>query len=203
MGAMARPRPLRRAVFLDRDGVLIREVDYLSRLDQIKVLPGVPGALKSLRAAGFKVVVATNQSGVARGYFSETRLRLIHRDLKRRLAAEGAKWDALYQSTHHPDANHPWRKPGTGMLKAARRRFRLDLSRSFFVGDATVDVQTALNAGCVPVLVRTGKAGKDGKFPKAKPAKVARDLAAAARWIIREGAGRSTRAPVIRRRSGR
>ena len=170
-------------MFLDRDGVLVRERDYLRDPSQLSLLPGVPRALKALRAAGLTLVVVTNQSGVARGYFSLATLGRIHRELKRRLAAKGARWDALYFSPHGPDSAHPWRKPGIGMLEAARKRFGLDLKSSYFVGDTSVDVQTARNAGCVPVLVRTGKAGRDGKHPKAKPDKVCRDLAAAARWI--------------------
>jgi D-glycero-D-manno-heptose 1,7-bisphosphate phosphatase len=175
---------VRRAVFLDRDGVLVEERDYLSRPDQLSVLPGVPKALKELRAAGYKLVVVTNQSGVARGYFSLAMLGRIHRELKRRLAESGAKWDALYFSPHGPDSAHPWRKPGIGMLKAAKKRFGLDLKSSFFVGDTTADVQTALNAGCTAILVRTGHGGRDGKHPKAKPDKTCADLAAATRWIL-------------------
>lgn len=175
---------MKRAVFLDRDGVIVREADYLCRLDQLKVLPGVPAAMKVLRAAGFKVVVVTNQSGVARGYFTLTQLGRIHRELKRLLAKKGAKWDALYFSPHHPDSRHPMRKPGIGMLKAAKKRFGLDFKSSYFVGDTTTDVQTARNAGCAAVLVRTGHGGRDGKHPKAKPDKTVRDLAAAARWIL-------------------
>ena len=174
----------RRAVFLDRDGVIVREVDYLREIAQLEVLRGVPRALKALRAAGFKVIVVTNQSGVARGYLSLAKLRRIHRELKARLARAGAKWDALYFSPHHPNDKNPWRKPGTGMLNAAAKRFRLDLKKSYLVGDTTTDIQTARNAGCVAVLVRTGKGGRDGKHPGAKPDKTFRDLAAAARWII-------------------
>jgi histidinol-phosphate phosphatase family protein len=171
-------------VFLDRDGVLVREVDHLRELSQLSVLPGVPRALKSLREGGFKLVVVTNQSGVARGYLSLTMLRKIHRELKRRLAMGGAKWDALYFSPHGPDSAHSWRKPGIGMLMAAKKRFKLDLEASYLVGDTTTDVKAARNAGCSPILVRTGKGGRDGKHPEAKPDKVCRDLAAAARWIL-------------------
>lgn len=185
MTSMARSKTPRRAVFLDRDGVLVREVDYLSHPDQLEVLRGVPGALKDLRRAGFKVVVITNQSGVARGYFTLTRLHLIHRELKRTLARSGAKWDALYYSPHHPDSRHPMRKPGIGMLLKARRRFGLDFASSYFVGDTTTDVKTARNAGCTAILVRTGKGGRDGKHA-AKPDVTCRDLAAAARWILDE-----------------
>lgn len=164
--------------------MLVKERDYLSHPSQLAVLPGVPKALKDLRAAGFKLVVVTNQSGVARGYFSLFDLAKIHRELKRRLAKSGAKWDALYFSPHGPDSKHPWRKPGIGMLLAAKKRFRLDLESSYFVGDTTADVQTALNAGCTPILVLTGHGGRDGKHPKAKPEKTCRNLAAAARWIL-------------------
>lgn len=174
----------RRAVFLDRDGVIVRDAHYLSEIAQISILPGAAKAIKDLRAAGFKVVVITNQSGVARGYFTLTRLGQIHRELKKRLARAGAKWDALYFSPHGPDSAHPMRKPGIGMLKAAQKRFRLDLKSSYFVGDTTVDVQTARNAGCAAVLVRTGKGGRDGKHPRAKADKTCRDLGAAARWIL-------------------
>ncbi|OGS40884.1 MAG: hypothetical protein A2506_01625 [Elusimicrobia bacterium RIFOXYD12_FULL_66_9] len=180
---MSPRKPLHRAVFLDRDGVIVREIDYLGHIDHIEVLPGVASAMKALRAAGFKVVVVTNQSGVARGYFSLTRLREIHRELKRRLARAGAKWDALYFSPHGPDSGHPWRKPGIGMLKAAQKRFGLDLRASYFIGDATADILCARRAGCVPVLVRTGKGGRDGKH-RATPEKTCRDMAAAARWIL-------------------
>lgn len=184
-------KPARRAVFLDRDGVIVREVDYLSRVSDIRILPGVPAAMRALRAAGFKLVVVTNQSGVARGYFSLTRLREIHHELKRRLARSGAKWDALYFSPHGPESTHPWRKPGTGMLKAAQKRFRLDLRASYFIGDATADILCARRAGCVPVLVRTGKGGRDGKHA-ARPAKICRDTAAAARWILSKYSGRKS-----------
>ncbi len=176
-------------MFLDRDGVINREVDYLSRVEQIDVLAGVPRAMKALRAAGFKLVVVTNQSGVARGYFSVAQLGRIHRELKKRLARDGAKWDALYFSPHAADSRHPLRKPGIGMLRKAQKRFGLDLKASYFVGDTTTDLRTARNARCVAVLVRTGKGGRDGKYA-VKADKTCRDLAAAARWILaREAAG--------------
>ncbi len=178
-------------MFLDRDGVLVRERNYLSDPSQLSVLPGVPKALKALRAAGFKLIVVTNQSGVARGYFSLNTLAKIHRELKRRLAKGGAKWDAIYFSPHAPGSGHSWRKPGIGMLKAAKKRFHLDLKASYLVGDTTTDVQAALNAGCSSILVRTGKAGRDGKHPKARPDKICRDLAAAARWILSRAARKS------------
>lgn len=175
---MRRAQP---AVFVDRDGVLVREVGYLRDVKDLKVLHGVPAALKLLRRAGYKVVVATNQSGVARGYLTLATLRGLHKELKRRLAREGARWDALYFAPYAPDSGHPWRKPGIGMLKAAQKRFGLDLKASYFVGDRPSDVQCARKAGCGAVVVRTG-AGRSYKGPR--PDAYRRDLLSAARWIL-------------------
>lgn len=177
-----------RAVFVDRDGVLIRDRNYLASVDGLSVYAGSARALKLLRDAGFKIVVVTNQSGVARGYFTLKSVRDIHAELKRRLAAGGAAWDAIYVSPHGPESRHPWRKPGTGMLLAARRRFGLDLRRSFMIGDKTSDIECARRAGCAAVLVRTGGGGRDGAY-KAKPAAVRRDILAAARWIAAQPRG--------------
>lgn len=172
-----------RAVFVDRDGVLIRDADYLSSVAGLRVLRGAPQALKLLRAAGFKVVIITNQSGVARGYFTLKDVRAVHAELKRHLAKDGARWDAIYVSPHGPDSKHSWRKPRTGMLTAAKRRFKLDLKSSYLIGDKTSDIECARRAGCASVLVRTGKGGRDREY-KAKPTVIRRDILAAARWII-------------------
>jgi D-glycero-D-manno-heptose 1,7-bisphosphate phosphatase len=177
-------RPRSKAVFIDRDGVLIRDADYLDSIAGLDVYKGAPGALKLLRAAGFKIVIVTNQSGVARGYFTLKTVGKIHAELRRRLARAGAKWDAIYVSPHGPDSGHPWRKPGTGMLLAAKRRFGLDLEKSFLIGDKTSDIECARRAGCAPVLVLTGNGGRDKAY-KAKPAVVRRDILSAARWIVR------------------
>lgn len=171
-----------RAVFLDRDGVLIRDAEYLASVDGLRVLKGVPEALKLLKKAGFKLVVVTNQSGVARGYFTMGAVRKVNAELKRRLAAKSAKWDAVFVSPHGPESKSPMRKPGIGMLLAAKRRFNLDLSASYLVGDKTSDIECARRAGCAGVLVKTGKGGRDRAF-KAKPAAVKKDLLAAAHWI--------------------
>lgn len=171
-----------RAVFIDRDGVLIRDADYLGSIDGLEVYKGAPKALKLLRAAGFKIVIVTNQSGVARGYFTMSTVRKIHAELKRRLAKAGARWDAIYFSPHGPDSGHAWRKPGTGMLLAAKRKFELDLKASYMIGDKTSDVECARRAGCASVLVLTGNGGRDKAF-KVKPTVVRRDILSAARWI--------------------
>ncbi len=179
-------RPPTRAVFIDRDGVLIRDADYLGSVTGLRVLRGAPQALKLLRKAGFKVVVITNQSGVARGYFTMKDVRAVHAELKRRLAKDGARWDAIYVSPHGPESKHAWRKPGTGMLLAAKRRFKLDFKSSYLIGDKTSDIECARRAGCVSILVRTGKGGRDRAY-KAKPNVIKRDVLAAVRWIVARG----------------
>lgn len=172
-----------KAVFLDRDGVLIREAEYLASIDGLHVYKSTAKALKLLRAAGFKIIIVTNQSGVARGYFPVSTVNRIHTEIKRRLAKQGARWDALYVSPHGPKSKHPWRKPGTGMLLAAKRRFGLDLKGSFLVGDKTGDIECGRRAGCTTILVKTGYAGSDKKY-KVKPDVVSRDILTSARWII-------------------
>lgn len=171
-----------RAVFIDRDGVVIRDAHHLASTAGLKVFKNSAPALKLLRAAGFKIVIVTNQSGVARGYFTAADVKRIHAELKKRLAKQGARWDALYFSPHGPGSAHPWRKPGTGMLLAAKRRFKLDLKSSWMIGDKTSDIECARRAGCGSVLVRTGKAGRDKSY-QAKPSAIKKDILAAARWI--------------------
>jgi D-glycero-D-manno-heptose 1,7-bisphosphate phosphatase len=178
-----KPRP--KAVFIDRDGVLIRDAHYLGSIDGLHVYKNAPRALKLLRGAGFKIVIVTNQSGVARGRFTLAAVREIHAELKRRLAKAGARWDAIYFSPHGPDSGHSWRKPGTGMLLAAKKKFGLDLKGSYLVGDKTSDIECARRAGCAGVLVRTGKGGRDKEY-KAKPAIIRRDLLSAVRWIVKK-----------------
>lgn len=170
-------------MFIDRDGVLIRDADYLDTIAGLEVFKGAPTALKVLRAAGFKIVIVTNQSGVARGYFTMATVRKIHAELKRRLAKSGAKWDAIYVSPHGPDSGHAWRKPGTGMLLAAKRKFNIDLEASYLIGDKTSDIECARRAKCASILVRTGNGGRDKAF-KVKPTVIRRDVLSAARWIV-------------------
>ena len=172
-----------KAVFIDRDGVLIRDADYLGSIDRISIFKSASMALRLLRKSGYKIIIVTNQSGIAKGYFTAATVRRIHIEIHRRLRRTGARWDAIYTSPHGPESRHPWRKPGTGMIMAAKRRFNLDLRSSYLIGDKTSDIECARRAGCSGILVRTGKRGRDREF-KAKPKVVCRDLFAAARWII-------------------
>lgn len=154
----------RRALFLDRDGVLNREVGYISRPEQLILMPGVAAALRSARTAGFKIVVVTNQSAVARGLVSEDGLEEIHRHLRALLAAEDASIDALFYCPHHPDASDaryrldcPCRKPRPGLFHAAAAKTGIDLGSSVMVGDTLRDTEAARAAGLrAAYLVLTG-----------------------------------------------
>jgi D-glycero-D-manno-heptose 1,7-bisphosphate phosphatase len=153
----------RPAVFLDRDGTLIEEKSYLTRPDQVRLLPGVGVALQRLRAAGFVCVVVTNQSAVGRGLMTEDDLVRVHDEMSRQLLAAGARVDAIYHCPLVPTTSdrsiieHPERKPGPGMLQRAARELHLDLPASWMIGDQLSDHCAGRNAGCRgTILVRTG-----------------------------------------------
>lgn len=186
----------RRAVFLDRDGVLIRDVVHLADASQIEILPGVPDALRRLRDARWMIVVVTNQSVVARGMVSETDLRGIHDVLESRLRARGATLDAIYYCPHHPEGAVDayrvlcdCRKPKPGLLRRAAADLGIDLPVSVMVGDTNADIEAGRRAGCRTVLL-TGSAGAAAPVSSAAGARtadhVAADLAAAADWILAE-----------------
>lgn len=141
------------AVFLDRDGTICRDVHYMRRPEQFELLPGVAEGIKLLNELGVKVIVATNQSGVARGYFTETDLEKIHERMIDELLKREAKVDAIYYCPHHPDDNCDCRKPKIGMLKRAARDFGLELGKCFIIGDKKLDVETGQNAGCTSILI--------------------------------------------------
>lgn len=153
---------IKKAVFLDRDGTLNVEKDYLFRVEDFEFTNGAVEAVRMLNRAGLFVVVVTNQSGIARGYYSEEDLSVLHRHITTLLAAAGARVDAWYYCPHHPEGREPYRqscncrKPLPGMLEQAAGEHGIDLSQSWMIGDKLVDVEAALAAGCRPVLVRTG-----------------------------------------------
>jgi D,D-heptose 1,7-bisphosphate phosphatase len=178
------------AVFLDRDGVINREVNYLDSVDKIEILPGVPKAIKILNDNHFKVVVITNQSGVARGFFSEDTLREIHEHIENKLKEHSASIDAIYYCPHHPDEGCECRKPKTELIKRAEMDLDLDLSRSYLVGDTANDVRTGLNARLKTILVLTGYGEAEQHRLDKEGIKVdfiAKDLLSAVHWIIGEG----------------
>ncbi len=182
---------VRRAVFIDRDGTLIRDKEYLADPDNIEWFPGVFGALKELEEAGFSLIVVTNQSGVARGYFDEETVQAVNSRFKADLAREGINLTGLYYCPAHPEAdqkkyrhNLHRRKPAPGMLKEGAREHKLDLPVSWMVGDKLSDVECGKRAGCRAILVETGKATRVDEDTEYKPDYIAADFNGASRWII-------------------
>lgn len=152
-----------RAVFLDRDGVLIEERAYLRDPGDVVLTPGAGAALRRLREAGWLVILVTNQSGVARGYFTEADVERVHAALRAQLTTHGAILDAICVCPHHPAGVVEGyarictcRKPAPGMLLEAIREFRVDPARSVMIGDKHSDLEAAQAAGAEPILVETG-----------------------------------------------
>ncbi|CUT03915.1 D-glycero-beta-D-manno-heptose 1,7-bisphosphate 7-phosphatase [Candidatus Chrysopegis kryptomonas] len=161
------------AIFLDRDGTINEDVNFLSKPEQLILIDGSAEAIKEANELGLKVIVFTNQSGIARGYFTEDDLHKVHKRLDELLAQKGAKIDAYYYCPHHPvEGNGEYkvececRKPKDGMLQRASREQNIDLKKSFVIGDRCVDVQAGKTAGATTILVLTGY-GRD-EYKKCK-----------------------------------
>lgn len=164
-------------LFLDRDGTINVEVDFLTKPEEIQLIPGAARAIREANELGLKVCVISNQSGVARGLLTEAQLGLIHKRFRDLLAEQGANVDEILYCPHHPDVGVPpyrkvctCRKPNTGMLRKAADEFGIDLKKSFVIGDRCSDIQAGEKAGCGTVLVLTGY----GEFERADCEKVAR-----------------------------
>lgn len=182
---------MRKAVFLDRDGTLNVEKEYLYRVEEFEFVPGAPEAIRQLNRAGLLVVVVTNQSGVARGYYTEEDVHTLHSHIAQELEHSGARVDAWLYCPHHPSGRGSYglpctcRKPLPGMLLEAARRMDIDLEASVMIGDKRADVEAALAAGCRPILVRSGYgAGEEEGLPPGVA--VYDDLAAAVESVLRD-----------------
>jgi len=187
----------KKALFLDRDGVLNKEVDHISRPEQLELLPGVGKAVRKANLAGILVVVVTNQSVVARGELTEADLQLIHNKLDTLLGIDGAYIDRLYYCPHHPDSGFygeilelkigcSCRKPKPGLLLQAAEELNISLEDSWMVGDRTGDILAGERAGVHTILVNTGYAGNDGKYSVA-PDFAVEDLTVAVDQVLRSG----------------
>lgn len=180
-----------RAVFLDRDGVINVEKEYLHRVEDFQFLPGVPRALRLLKDAGFLLVVVTNQSGVARGYFSLEAVHRLHRHLQHELQRHGVSIDGFYVCPHHPvhgtgefRRECSCRKPMPGLIEKAAADFAIDPTRSFLVGDKLSDVEAGQAAGCRCFLVRTGYGGAIPPETIDEQVSIVDDLPAAVQIIL-------------------
>ncbi len=179
-----------RAVFIDRDGTLILEKDYLADPEGVELIPGTFEALRGLREAGFGLITDTNQSGIARGYYTEDDYRAVAARVNELLDEAGAPVDATLHCSHHPDVTGPCscRKPGTGLYVRAAKAFGLDLRASYYIGDKQSDVLPAVALGGQGILVRTGY-GRDHEPHVAADIWVVDDLRAAADRIRSAPAG--------------
>lgn len=173
-----------RAVFLDRDGTIARDVHYCQRPEDFELLPHVAEAISFLNKRGFKIVVITNQSGIARGYFTEETLAQIHKKMVGELAKYGAKLDGVYYCPHHPDEGCSCRKPKTALFHKAAKDFNIAFSLSYVVGDMQMDIDAGKTLGCKTVLVTTGPQG--GSSIIDPPDYTANSFLEAAQWIIRD-----------------
>jgi D-glycero-D-manno-heptose 1,7-bisphosphate phosphatase len=181
------------AVFVDRDGTLIEEIGYLDRPERVSLFPWSIAAIGALNRAGMRVVMTSNQSGVARGFFTTATVDEVHRHLAALLAAGGARIDAYYYCPHHPDGKVAefaracdCRKPGPGLVERAERELGIDPHRSVTIGDRWLDVALARRVGARGVLVRTGYGAAEEDRPQAglEADAVVDNLVEAVSWIL-------------------
>ncbi len=182
---------MKAAVFLDRDGTLIEEKEYLRSPEQVVFLPGAVAGLRRLSAAGIPLFLVTNQSGVGRGYFSLDDVEKVHAHISGALARDGVFFKRIYVAPEAPDQPSRGRKPSPAFLFDARDEFGIDLSHSFMVGDKLIDLQCGWNAGVKKsILVRTGygRALERDVPEKIVPGLVVENLGEAAEWILQPAA---------------
>ncbi len=186
---------LRPAVFLDRDGTINEQMGYINHLSRFVLLPGAAAGIRRLNALAVPVLVVTNQSGLARGYFPPELLIAVHEKMVAELARQGARVDGIYVCPHHPEAKREeyrlacdCRKPKIGLFTRAAAEHGIDLAASFVVGDRWSDLKAAAACGATSVLVLTGYGRGDlayiGPSQTVQPTHVAEDLAGAAAWIV-------------------
>ena len=176
----------RRAVFLDRDGTLNVDKVYLHAASDWQWIPGAVEAIRLLNNVGLLVIVTTNQSGIARGYYDEAAVHALHTTVDAWLSEQGAHIDGYYFCPHHPDYSPiacDCRKPASGMLLAAARAFDIDLTHSFVVGDHARDVAAGLAVGAQPILVATGD-GAQERIKVGVDVPFVIDVLAAVQWIL-------------------
>ncbi|MGM0441612.1 MAG: D-glycero-beta-D-manno-heptose 1,7-bisphosphate 7-phosphatase [Elusimicrobiota bacterium] len=171
------------AIFLDRDGTINKDHGYVSKKEDLEFIPGVFEALRNFRKKGYILIVVTNQSGIARGYYSERDYKILNSYFLKKLEDEGITVDRVYYCPHHPDDNCSCRKPNPGMIKQATKNLNIQMEDSWVIGDKNSDVKLGKNVG-----IGTVKVGdKDEKSKEVKPDYRARDLTEASEFILKNG----------------
>ncbi len=173
--------PKSKAVFIDRDGTLIEEVNFLHRVEDLQYFSYTDEAIRLLKENGFKVVLVTNQSGIGRGIYTESQMHTVHAQIQTDLTE---KLDAIYFCPHLPNEGCACRKPNLGMIEAATTDLPIDLENSWMIGDKNLDVELGFNAGIKPILVLTGYGEKHLPELKRKPAFIADNLLEAVKIIL-------------------
>jgi D-glycero-D-manno-heptose 1,7-bisphosphate phosphatase len=176
----------KQAVFLDRDGTIMEDANYVGEVERVVLIPNAKRALKRLQDAGYRLFVVTNQSGVGRGYSSREAVEQIHAHLDEQFGQARVKFDRYYVCPHHPEDNCDCRKPKPKFLREAAREFGLDMARRFMIGDRPSDIQAGINAGTKTVLVLTGVGQETLDQNEVRPDCVAKDIAEAAGWILKQ-----------------
>lgn len=186
------------AVFLDRDGTINEDIGYMDSAEKLRLFPYAGPAIRQLKTLGFKVIVVTNQSGIARGYFAEARVPETHQRLDQLLALENARIDTYYYCPHHPEGKVAafrqvcdCRKPAPGMLQTAAREHGLDLPASFMIGDKYSDIGAGHRLGLTTILLKTGEGLQqyqqkkdDSSLPQ--PDHISSNLLRATEWIAKQ-----------------
>jgi D-glycero-D-manno-heptose 1,7-bisphosphate phosphatase len=209
---MTPPALKKPAIFLDRDGTLTEEAGYINHPMRLRLIRGAAEAVRSCNDSGLLVVVVTNQAGVARGYFKEELIAVVHDKLRGMLAKEGAHLDAIYYCPHHPSVGPPeyqvacnCRKPRPGMIEAACRDLPIDLERSYMVGDRISDSKFGHKLGLRTVMVMTGYGRGEYEFQRRtwtdSPDHIASNLRDAVDWVLNDLRGRGKLKPVRKRNS--
>ena len=184
-----------RAVFLDRDGTINEDTDYVSDPKKVRLISGVAKAIRTLNERSIPVVVISNQSGVARGFYTESAIELVNAAISKHLEKVGARIDRFYYCPHHPEGKGKYgqececRKPKSGMLLQAAKDLNLVLSHSVMIGDKARDIEAGIAAGCRTVLVMTGKGAqtRDTWHESFEPSHIAQNLPEAVKWFLGEG----------------
>lgn len=181
---------MHRAIFLDRDGTMIEDVNYLSRPEQVRIFPATFAGLKRLGEAGFRLFIVSNQSGVGRGFFTMADVEAVNEKMRADFAREGIHFEKIYVAPEAPEAPSRGRKPSPAFLFDARDEFGVDLGQSFMIGDKLIDLECGWNAGArKSILVRTGYGAEVERqaSPALAQAVVVDDLEQAAAWILKLG----------------